>query len=104
MRELLGTAPQTKSVEFLGKKNAVKIIKWSGAEVKAFQEYLKTGMKELPEETQGLALQAYVIRKGVEGASDLTDEELDSFPFEELGNLAKAVLVYAGINTDSAGN
>lgn len=102
MRNLIGQATPVKAVEFLGKPNAVEVRKLSGAEVKAFQAFIKKAAAKLPPEDQGLAMQNYVIRAGVVGAQDMTDEELDSFPYDENAKLAKAVLVFTGIQVDEA--
>lgn len=102
MRSLLGQLAPTKKVTFLGKKDAVEIKKLTGIEVKSFQSYVNNEVKTLPEAEQGLAIQRKVIRIGVVDASDMTDDEIDSFPLDEVSKLAKEVLVYSGINTEDA--
>ena len=102
MRSLLGQLAPTKKVTFLGKKDAVEIKKLTGIEVKSFQSYVNNEVKTLPEAEQGLAIQRKVIRIGVVDASDMTDDEIDSFPLDEVSTLAKEVLVYSGINTEDA--
>ncbi len=102
MRSLLGQLAPTKKVNFLGKKEAVEIKKLTGIEVKGFQNYVNTEVKTLPETEQGLAIQRKVIRIGVVDADEMTDEEIDSFPLDEISKLAKEVLSYSGINTEDA--
>jgi hypothetical protein len=106
MRALIGQKAPTKKLTFLGKKDAVEITKLSGTEVKEFQAFVNTEVKSLPESEQGLAIQRRVVRLGVVGAADLTDEEIDGFPLSEITNLAKEVLAYSGIGAeeDSKGN
>ena len=101
MRKLVGREAQTRKVAFLGEADAVEVRKLTGAEVKEFQAFIKEGVRKLPEESQGIAVQTWILRKGVLGADDLTDEELDTFPYEDLADLAKEVLLYSGISSDS---
>jgi len=100
MRAMLGYSAPTKKTTFLGKKDAVEIKKLTGLEVKDFQTFVNGEVKTLPESEQGLAIQRKVLRLGVVGASDLTDEEIDSFPLDEISKLVKEVLAYSGVNTE----
>jgi len=100
MRSMLGYSAPVKKSDFLGKKASVEIKKLTGLEVKDFQNYINTEAKALPESEQGLAIQRKVIRLGVVDALDLTDDEIDSFPLDEVAKLAKEVLIYSGINPE----
>jgi hypothetical protein len=100
MRSMLGYVAPTKKLAFLGKKDAVEVKKLSGLEVKEFQAYINVDAKTLPESDQGLAIQRKIVRLGVVGAAELTDEEIDSFPLDEVSKLAKEVLIYSGINPE----
>jgi hypothetical protein len=105
MRALIGQIAPTKKFTFLGKKDSVEVKKLTGLEVKEFQTYVNTDAKSLPEAEQGLAIQRKIIRMGVKDAEDLTDDEIDGFPLDEVSKLAREVLVYSGINSeDSKGN
>jgi hypothetical protein len=100
MRALIGHTSPTKKTNFLGEKNSVEVKKLTGTEVKEFQVYVNTEVKSLSESEQGLAIQRKIIRMGVVGAEDLTDEEIDGFPLDEISKLAKEVLNYSGIGSD----
>jgi len=100
MRSMLGHIAPTKKVTFLGKKDSVEVKKLTGLEVKEFQTFVNTEAKKLAEADQGLAIQRKIIRLGVVDADGLTDDELDSFPLDEVSKLAKEVLIYSGINPD----
>jgi len=105
MKNLIGQLAPTKKVTFLGKKDSVEIKKLTGLEVKSFQSFVNTEVKALPESDQGLAIQRKVIRIGVVDADEMTDEEIDSFPLDDVSKLAKEVLSYSGINSeDTKGN
>ena len=106
MRELLKTKVPTRKVDFMGVKNAVEVKKLSGQEVKEFTHFINVEAKNLPESEQGLAIQYRVVRMGVLGADDLSDDELLSFPLDDVSSLAKAVLAYSGLGTEEsrAGN
>jgi len=101
MRELLGTPAATRKYDFLGKKNSVEVRKLSGREVKDFQKEIER-LKELSPTEQGTQIQNSIIRLGVVGAQDLTDEELDNFPLDEVSKLAMEVFRFSGINLDEA--
>jgi hypothetical protein len=104
MKALIGKTAPTKKIAFLGEKNALEIKKLSGLEVKDFQKYINIEVPKLPEEDKGLAIQRYVLRVGVVGADDMTDEEIDGFPLQDISELAKEVLKYSGINSNDEGN
>lgn len=107
MRDFVGKTAPTKKIDFMGEAASLEIRKMTGAEVKEFQAFLKTGVKKLPEETQGVAIQDWLVRKAVPGAAALSTEEMDSFPFDELASVAKEILIYSGLSPAegaSAGN
>jgi hypothetical protein len=104
MKHLIGSQSPVKKLSFLNKKDAVEVKKLTGLEVKEFQSYINTEAKTLPEADQGLAIQRKIIRMGVIGAEELSDDEIDGFPLEEISKLAKEVLIYSGINTEEKGN
>lgn len=95
MKNLVGRR-MTKEVAFLGE--AVTIQKLSVKEVKEIQELLKT----VDLETEPLKLVQGVIRIGVVGAVELTDDDFDEFPPDELNNLVTEVLKFSGIAGDVA--
>jgi hypothetical protein len=56
----------------------VKIVKLSVTEVREFQKEIDTLKDKTEDADSGLAIQRKIIRLGVVGASELSDEELDS--------------------------
>jgi len=95
MKHLLKKARPTVEVDFMGDK--VKIVKLSVTEVREFQKEIDTLKDKTEDADSGLAIQRKIIRLGVVGASELSDEELDSFPLDDLSTLAKVVLEQAGV-------
>lgn len=95
MKELLNKPRRTVKVKFLDSNVDVK--KLTVAEVEDFQDFINSAKDA---EKEGLAVQRKIIRLGVVGAEDLTDDELNSFPLDDLSKLAEAVLVQAGVNTE----
>lgn len=98
MKHLVGKK-MTTEVEFMGEK--VKIAKLSVAEILKIQEATKK--QKAGDEVGVLRL---MVRLAVEGASELTDSEFDSFPLEELGKLGADIVKFSGMNTEAtaAGN
>jgi hypothetical protein len=95
MKHLVGKAQKTVKVPFMD-DTTVEVKKLTVAQVKEFQVKLESAKGEDTTES-GLNIQRSVIRMGVVGAEDLTDEELDSFPLDEVVNLAQKVLELAGV-------
>jgi hypothetical protein len=77
----------------------VKITKLSVAEVLEIQEKAKT----INEDTEGFAILKTVIRSAVEGADEITDEEFNKFPLDELSKLSDEIMKYSGIGGEKAG-
>ena len=101
MRNLIGSTSITKSYDFMGQKNSVKIRKLTGSQVKEFQKFVDS-LKDVAADQQGTRVQNAIIRLGVVDADDMTDEELDSFPLDEVSKLAVEVLTFSGIDTNKA--
>lgn len=85
----------TKTFKFMGED--VKVSKLSVSDVLDIQ--VKAKEAESNEET-GFDLLKKVIRMSVEGAKDLSDEEFDSFPMDELSKLSSEVMKFSGIAGD----
>lgn len=102
MKNLVGKRVE-KTVDFVG--DEVTVRKLSVAEVKKVQELVAkfggTDKKGEPKDPMGLVLG--VIRLGVVGADELTDEDFDTFPIDELNNLVSEVLSFSGIGEDAKG-
>jgi hypothetical protein len=92
---------QTKNVKFVGED--VTITKLTVAQVKAVQEAAKA--LDVPEGTEadddaGLNVLRTVIRSSVNGGEQLTDEDFEGFPIDELRNLSKHIMTFSGIGGD----
>lgn len=86
----------TKTVKFIGED--IKITKLNVAEVMEIQEKAKLLESE---QLTGLDLLKKVIRLSVEGADQLTDQDFDSFPMDELSKLSNEIMKFSGISGES---
>jgi hypothetical protein len=82
----------TKNVKFMGED--VKISKLSVSEVMEIQERAKVLEKD---EAEGFNILKTVIRASVEGANDLSDQDFDNFPLDELSKLSNSIMEFSGI-------
>lgn len=89
MKHLIGKEI-TKKVAFMGDEVEVRTLTVGQArEIEA----LTKKVNKLPEEDRDhLSLLRAVVRIAVVGASELTDEELDSFPIVELSALSQTIM------------
>jgi hypothetical protein len=85
----------TKDVKFMGV--SLKIQKLSIAEVLSIQEKAKDAEKS---ETEGFNVLKQVVRSAVEGADELSDEDFDNFPLDELSKLSAEIMSYSGIGAE----
>ncbi|QGH74604.1 hypothetical protein DSS3PM1_00068 [Bacteriophage DSS3_PM1] len=101
MKNLVGKRVE-KSVDFVG--DQVVIRKLSVSEVMEVQKLVAEhgGVKEGDDPSNPMALVRGVIRLGVNGADELTDEDFDTFPIDELNTLVSAVLAFSGIGEEAA--
>ena len=97
MKHLLKKARPSVEVDFMGDK--VKVFKLTVNEVRQFQKEIDA-IKGSEDSESGISIQRKVIRLGVEGAAELTDEELDDFPLDDLAGLVKVVLEQAGVRSN----
>ena len=51
----------------------------------------------------GFDLLKKVIRLSVEGASDLSDQDFDTFPMDELSKLSNEIMRFSGIASGDSG-
>jgi hypothetical protein len=96
MKGLVGRK-MTKPVKFLN--DEVKINKLTVAQVIEIQE----AAKGQAEGENGFELLKKVIRMSVEDAADLTDQDFDSFPMDELSKLSEAIMQFSGIGGAATG-
>jgi hypothetical protein len=81
-----------RTTKFMGED--IKIKKLSVAEVLDIQAKAKEADKE---ETAGFDLLKTVIRLSVADAEDLTDEDFNAFPMDELSKLSNEIMKFSGM-------
>ena len=97
LRSLVGKRI-TKSVKFMGTN--VEIQKMSVAEVMEIQNIVKN-MKDNEDDMDNLNTLKFVIRQALPEAADLTDDEFDQFPLEELSKLSQEIMKWSGIDAQA---
>jgi hypothetical protein len=102
MKHLVGLKQKTVKVPFM-ETETVEVKKLTVAQVKLFQSKLVES-KDKEDEESGLRIQREVIRMAVVGAEELTDEELDAFPLDDLSKLVQKILELAGVKSQDEGN
>lgn len=106
MKHLINSKLPTKFYDFMGQKNSVEIRKLSAQEVLDFQTYVKSVVPQDEKEPQdadsGFAIQFYLIKKTVKDAEDISDQELKTFPLEDLSRLTEEILKFSGLDTSKA--
>ena len=93
IKGLVGRKMQ-KNVKFMNED--VKISKLSISQVLEIQTEAKT----VKEGDSGFELLKRVICMSVEGGSDLSDEDFDAFPMDELSKLSAEIMRFSGIAQD----
>ena len=61
------------------------------------QEKVK-GMKDDEDSAANLDILKFVIRQSVEDAQELTDDDFDQLPLDELSRLSSEIMKYSGIS------
>jgi hypothetical protein len=97
MKHLVGRKAPKEST-FLGEK--VTIQKLTTAQINGLQALAKR--PALEGEDKNITTLRYIIRQSVIGAGDVTDEQFDEWPLEDLGILANEIVVFSGISGNSA--
>jgi len=88
----------TKTVKFMSED--VKIAKLSVSEVMEIQ----AKAKDLEgDEQNGFELLKKVIKLSVEKADELSDEDFNNFPMDELSKLSNEIMKFSGIVGDTQG-
>ena len=80
----------------------VEVKQLSTSEVRELQK-IEKGMEKKKEKEQS-AVHYEILRLAIVGAKELTDEEFDSFPVAEIGNLYKEIIKAAGMEAQEEGN
>ena len=101
--ELISSRRKTKTYNFMGED--IEIMPLSVAQVRVFQENIKKQEEsQLSDNSEtGLSSQRDLIRMGVIGARDLTDEELDNMSLIDMTDLANEILKYTGLTESKPG-
>ena len=82
-----------KTVKFMGED--LIINKLSVAEVVEIQNQAKEIEKD---DSKSFDVLKAVVRSAVEGADELTDEDFDKFPLDELSKLSADIMKFSGIS------
>lgn len=88
----------TKSVKFMGAD--VKIQKLSVDEVVAIQAKAKAMGNS---DDAGIVVLQTIVAYGLEGASELSDEDYRQLPMEELSTLSNLIMAFSGMGADKPG-
>lgn len=83
----------TKTIKFMGED--VTISKLNVANVMEIQEKAK---KLEENDNEGFDLLKSIIRSAVDGAEDLSDDDFEGFPLDELSKLSNEIMKFSGIN------
>jgi hypothetical protein len=85
----------TKKTKFMGED--ITISKLSVAEVLEVQAKAR-GIEQ--NEAEGFNVLKTVIRSGVEGGKDLSEEDFENFPLDELSKLSGEIMKFSGIGQE----
>ena len=85
-----------KQYKFMGVD--VKMSKLSVEQVMEIQELAASAEKE---NKSGFELVKKVIRMSVEGTADVTDEEFNQFPMDELSKLSSEIMKFSGLGAEA---
>jgi len=99
MKHLVGKAV-TEKVDFMGDK--VEVKKLTVGEVMGLQKTIEAAAKSKKDGAQ-LKLLCDIIKIAVIGADELTDEDFETFPVEELTGLSEHIMRLSGLG-GSEGN
>jgi len=101
MKHLVGKAI-TEKVPFMG--DEVEVKKLTVGEILSLQKVIaKVGNSE--DAAKQIGLLREIIKVAVLGADELSDEDFDTFPIEELNKLSTKVMALSGLSGDEeAGN
>ena len=91
IKSLIGKK-MSKTAKFMGED--IKISKLSVSEVLDIQERAKALNDQ---DQEGFEILKTVIRAAVEDASELSDEDFNNFPLDELSKLSGEIMKFSGI-------
>ena len=84
---------QEKSIDFMGEK--IPVRKLTVAQVMEIQDKATDAGED---EKANFDLLKQVIRYSAEGAEDMSDEDFDSLPLDDLTKLSQAIMKHSGID------
>ena len=85
----------TKKTKFMNQE--IEIRKLSVSEVREIQVAAKAGSED---EESGFDVLKLVIRLGVSGADDLSDQDFDDFPVDELSRISAEIMKFSGMGNE----
>jgi hypothetical protein len=94
IKNLIGKK-MSRNVKFMGED--VKITKLSVAEVLDIQEKAKNLEGN---DAEGFNILKSVIRSAVEGGDELSDEDFQGFPMDELSKLSNEIMKFSGLGNE----
>jgi len=97
MKNLIGKRI-TKDFNFMGEK--VKISKLTVSEVMEIQQQIKNTEGSDDDEAAGMGLIRKVIQMSCEDSKDLSDEDFQGFPIDELTKLSNEIMQFSGMRAE----
>lgn len=94
MKDLVGKRI-TKTTKFMGTE--VTITKLSVAEVKEIQEASKPAEEGHDDEATGIEVLRKVIQLSCPESRDLSQEDFETFPIDELSKLSEEIMKFSGM-------
>lgn len=97
--------PQMAGIKALVGKRVQKTVKFAGEEV-TIQKLTVGQVDEIrrmageakdEDDSSGLQILRFVIREAVEGGADLTDDDFNQFPMDELNKLSQEIMKHSGL-------
>lgn len=87
-----------KSIKFMG--DNIEISKLSVSQVLEIQEEAK---RSEGSDSAGFDLIKTVVRYAVKGGEELTDDDFQAFPMDELSKLSSEIMTFSGLGGDQKG-
>jgi hypothetical protein len=97
MKDLIGKRI-SKKIKFMGEE--LTMYKLTVDEVVALQAESKTLTED---STDGIRVLRKIIQTAIEGATDISDEDFNKFPMQELSNLSGEIMKFSGMGDDAKG-
>lgn len=95
LKNLLGKKTE-QQIDFMGEK--MTIYKLSVAQVMTIQKVAAAGEES---DDAGLMVLVNIIREGMEGGSELSDEDFQNFSIDDLTKAANAIMKFSGMDPEA---